>query len=102
MGSIQKNDVVESSERCLDEILEKIAAQENQDYRYSLLFTVPCIARYFAMLGGENLENTLLARKIPSGLVVNTFYGFCEIGPTQNKSGYNNRSHNASIVMCAL
>lgn len=102
MGSIQKNDVVESSERCLNEILEKINQRENRDYQYSVLLAVPCIARYFAMLGGENLENTLLAQKIPPELVVNIFYGFCEIGPTQNKNGYHNRSHNASIVMCAL
>ena len=102
MGTIQKNDVVESSEQCLNEILEKIELAENTDYQYSVLFSVPCIARYFAMLGGENLEGSLLTQKVPPQLAVSTFYGFCEIGPTQNKEGYHNRSHNASVVMCAI
>lgn len=103
MGTIQKNDVVESSHGCLNEILTKIKTTEETDYQYSVLFSIPCVARYFAMLGGENLESSLLAREVPPHLMLCTFYGFCEIGPTQNKAGeFHNRSHNASIVMCAI
>ena len=102
MGTIQKSDVTESSERCLNEILTKMERWENDGYQYSVLFCVPCIARYFSMLGGENLERNLIRQNTPSRLMVNTFYGFCEIGPTENRQGYHNRSHNASIVMCAI
>ncbi len=103
IGVIQKNDVVESSRGCLNHLTAQMKTEEESGYRYSAIFSVPCVARYFAMLGGENLESKLLTDEIPRHLAVSAYYGFCEIGPTQGQNGeHHNRSHNASIVMCAL
>lgn len=103
VGVILKEDVVESSRRCLNQLVEKMKAVESTGYHYSTLFSIPCVARYFAMLGGENLESMLLTEEIPEHLAISTYYGFCEIGPTQGEEGtIHNRSHNASVVMCAI
>ena len=103
MGLIQKDDVAESFRACLDTLTQRMQKEEESGYQYSVLFTVPCVARYFAMLGGENLESRLLIDETPKNLAVSAFYGFLEVGPTLGKNGeVHNRSHNASIVMCAL
>lgn len=103
VGMIQKNDVTESSRRCLQELTQNMQAEEAGGYKYSLVFSVTCVARYFAMLGGENLESSLLLNEAPAHLPVSTYYGFCEVGPTLGRDAeVHNRSHNASIVMCAI
>lgn len=103
LGLILKSDVVESAQRCLDQLLARAAQNEAQGYRYNVLLLVCCAARYFAMVGGENLESTLLRQKIPPHLAHSSYYGFCEVGPTQNTQGtLHNRTNNTSIVMCAL
>lgn len=103
IGAIHKTDVVESSQNCLRELQEKIRRQEEAGYTFSALFSVPCVARYFAMLGGENLEKTMLTQELRGKMPVSMYYGFCEIAPTQGKDQkYCNRSHNASVIMCAL
>lgn len=108
IGIIDKSDVTESSKNCLTDLLDKIEQNEketykDENYKYGVLFCLPCVARYFAMVGGENLESKYLRNEIPKTLVTSSYYAFCEIGPTQGKEGeIHNRSHNASIVMCAI
>ena len=103
MGIIQKTDVVESSKNCMDTLKKNMLIEEKNGYEYSTVLSVPCVARYFAMLGGENLESKFLMEEFSKDIAAIAYYGFCEIGPTQGKDGvYHNRSHNASIVMCAL
>lgn len=103
IGIIAKSDVEESARNCIDNLIEKSKAEIANGYEYTALFSVPCIARYFAMVGGENLESKLLKKAIPGDVAVSSYYGFCEIGPTYSKDGHtNNRSNNASIVMCGI
>lgn len=103
IGVIHASDVEESSKRCLDELAARMYEAEQDGYRYSMVFAVPCVARYFAMLGGENIESQLLTKHLPNDLQIGIYYGFCEIGPTTGRGGeLHNRSHNASIVMCAI
>ena len=103
IGAIHSNDVEESSQSCLNDLIAKMRQEEESGYRYSIVFAVPCVVRYFAMLGGENIESQLLTKQLPSNLQVGIYYGFGEIGPTSGRSGeLHNRSHNVSIVMCAL
>ncbi len=101
MGLIQNDDVRESTIRCLDHLANQMNAQK--DYEYSTLLSVNCVARYFAMVGSENIDSAILKERVPSHFGIGTFYGFCEIGPTQGKNGeIHNRSHSASVVMCAI
>jgi hypothetical protein len=103
IGIIQKEDVVESFGSCMETLKRQMEQEEQDGYRFKVLFAVPCVARYFAMLGGENLESRLLRDEVPGDLAVSAYYGFLEVGPTVGKDGaIHNRSHNASIVMCAI
>lgn len=103
MGLIQKDDVADSFRSCMDTLQQRMAKETETGYEYSVLFAVPCVARYFAMLGGENLESRLLLAETPGHLAVSAYYGFLEVGPTLGHKGeVHNRSHNASIVMCAI
>ena len=101
MGLIQFKDVEESYKKCIGQIKEEVAAAEHPE-KYTTLLAIPCVARYFA-LHGNNLEYIMDEESLPDGLALSGFYGFLEVGPTMNNQGeIHNRSHNASIVMCAF
>ena len=103
---LTREDIEESARRCLDEILQKIEANERagDGYVYETLSCVSCVARYFMMVGGSNCERAMLADKIPRRLIADGYYGFAEVGPTCDRRNGRivNRAHSASIVMCAL
>lgn len=102
MGVIQKNDVTESSSYCVNLLSKRMRREEELGYAYSVIFSVPCVARYFATLGDAKFKKSLLAQ-IPDNLPFSMYYGFCEVGPTFSENGrLHNRSHNASVVMCAI
>lgn len=103
MGLIEKNDVIESCQRCASSLLEQMEAQERTGYSYSAVLFLTCSARYFAILNGALPGVGILRQTIPPQLPVSGCYSFLEIGHTLGKNGsVQNRSHNASIVMCAL
>lgn len=100
---LHKEDVVDSAYNCLHQMAEKIKEQEKNGYEYSVLLCISCVARYFALVGGDNLERQVFNEKIPAKLATSSYYGFCEICPTNiTGSSVTNRSHNASVIMCAF
>ena len=102
MGLIQKSDVMKSAEICAKNLTEQIKNNTVDGYEYTTLIAVPCVARYFAMVGDE-AEGIQISNMFPKNLNVTSYYGFSEIGPTFNSQGeIHNRSNNASIIMCAL
>lgn len=103
IGILRTDDVAESAKACLGRLMQSVKDGKAQGYEYSALFCVSCVARYFVFVGGENKEREILADIHPEGLAVSDYYGFCEIGPTRDKNGkIINRSHSASIAMCAF
>ena len=104
VGVLTRGDVDESAKKCFSSLIGQMKQGEKDGYVYSMVFCVSCVARYFVLLGGENSERRLLTEMNPSGTVASGFYAFCEIGPTtaQDDGRLLNRSHSASIVMCAL
>lgn len=103
IGLIHKNDVLESAEACYSTLLARMAEKEQQGYQFQMLFSLPCVARYYAMVGDDNLESKLLNKTLSDKLAVTSYYGFLEIGPTFGENGQlHNRTNNASIIMCAL
>jgi hypothetical protein len=103
VGILTKDDVIESARECLRSVTEQMREREQAGQSYSMLLLVPCVARYFAMIGGQNLESLFLSQEVPHGLAMSSYYGFCEIAPSLGKNGeIHNRSYNASVVMCAL
>lgn len=103
IGLIHKDDVAQSARHCVNTLLDAMKSQEKTGYRYEMLFCLPCLARYYAMLGGENIESKLLNEMLPGTLAPTGYYGFLEIAPTYGADGkIHNRSNNASLVICAL
>lgn len=103
MGNLTKEDIAESTARAADRLLEAMGRAEAEGYRFSILMNVSCVARYFAQVGGENVENRVIAEKFGHRFPVTSFYAFGEIGATRGTSGrLYNRSHANSIVMCAF
>lgn len=103
VGTLRKQDVVESAEQCLDELLLKMKPAQTEGYQYSFFCAISCVSRYLAMVGDENMESTLLRCMAPEGLSAFAYHGFNEIAPTQDEAGkHQNRAHGDSIAMLAL
>lgn len=104
MSILRKQDVDTSVEDCLEKLQRRMKAGEEKGYQYSALFCISCVARYFVLAGGPNTERELLMRGKPEGLAPIGFYAFCEIGPVYASSDGRqiNRSHSASVAMCAI
>lgn len=98
---LDKEDVKDSAINCLKNVKEKMQKQEADGYEFSMLFCVSCVARYFALVGVDYFERQFLDSEMPKNLPAISYYGFCEICPTGDLV-LNNRSHNASIIMCAF
>lgn len=103
IGLLRPDDVARSAKDCLERLMAGAAEGRSRGYSYSAVFCVSCVARYFVFVGMRNKERQILADIHPEGLAVSDYYGFCELGPTSDKSGkIINRSHSASIAMCAF
>ena len=104
MSVLRKEDVAHSTRECLQKLQTRMRAAQDAGYRYSALLCVTCVARYFVLVGGANVERELLTVGMPDGMAGLGFYAFCEIGPayTLEEQRLVNRSHSASITMCAL
>lgn len=73
------------------------------DYDYSVMFSLSCVARCFALAGGPDAESELLARQIPAELAAVSYYAMFKICPAGDlNSGGTNRTFNDSIIMCAV
>ena len=104
MSILRKQDVEDSAAECLAKLRRRMAAEEAGGYAYTTLFCISCVARYFVFTGDRNTERELLMRERPQGLSPIGFYAFCEIGPAYAAAGNTlmNRSHSASIALCAI
>lgn len=103
IGILQKSDIVDSARDCLDKLQASMAVHQEQGYQYDVLFSLSCVARYFAQVGGEDAESAFLHQALPKNLPVGTFYAFSEFCPTLGQDGaVHNRTHSESIVMCAF
>ena len=104
MSVIAGNDVGRSAADCLNVLKNRMEQKEKAGYRFDALLCISCVARYFAVIGEANPEEALMKEERPSSLGLAGMYGFSEIGPTLalDNGRVLNRSHSASIVMCAL
>ena len=101
MGVLHVEDVESSVKASLDFLMGQVSRQKDD---YSVLLCISCVARYFVFAGEENMERKLLTEKKHEKIAATGYYGFCEIGPTYEKSSGNiiNRSHSASIIFCVF
>lgn len=103
LGLLRKNDVTGSTHMAMQTLQQQMQAGVQDGYQYDMLFWIPCVARYFALVGTENAERRQMLDEMPKDMAISAYYAFCEIGPTVRLDGsIHNRSHNASVVLCAL
>lgn len=104
MSVISREDVEHSARHCMDVLKSRMRQKEAEGRCFDVVLCVSCIARYFALIGCEHCERTILHEERPAGPALAGFYGFSEIAPTLALDDGRplNRSHSASLIMCAL
>lgn len=103
VGVLQPEDIKTSTRNSTSDIVEKMRENESDGYRYSMLFAVSCIARYYVMASKKTLEAEALLEGLPENLAFSGYYSFGEICPTSVRPDKaNNAGHNESLVLLAL
>ena len=103
LGALKPHDIRVSARQSVQDILTKMKENESEGYRYSLVFAISCVGRYFVLAGRNELEVEVLLDGLPKDLSLCGFYSFGEICPTSVSSGKaNNAAHNESLVIMAL
>lgn len=95
--------VKDSCDQAIDEVLEKLQDKSEDDYSYSTAFVISGVSRELFLASEKDAEGVLISQKMPAGLAVAGMYGFGEIAPTVEKNGRPvSCFHNAAIVFCVL
>ena len=103
VGVLNKGNIIKTADDCLADILARIKDGQARGYRYSLLFCLPCVARYYALVGDDNKEGERIKAACRENLTLVGYYGFNEVCPVHLPyGGRENRVLNYSIVMCAF
>jgi hypothetical protein len=102
VGILQKSDIGISARDGLSDLADKMKQNEDGGYKYSMVFAVSCVARYYVMAGDETLETEALREGLPPDISLSGFYSFGEICPTSIRGRANNAAHNESLVLLAL
>ena len=102
LGVLRPEDVVGSAAHCIGEMAAAMRAREAAGYEFGMAFCLPCVGRYYAMLGRDNEEGRML-REAFSAVPLFGYYGFNEICPSHDTDGRRfNRQYSDSMVICAL
>jgi hypothetical protein len=103
IGVLEANDIEISAQNSTEDLLAKMRRNEADGYKYSTIFAVSCVARYYVMAEKNMLEANVLRNGFPSDLSLSGFYSFGEICPTSVNSGRAlNAAHNESLVLLAI
>ncbi len=103
LGALKAADIELSARNSIEDLLAKIRANEADGYKYSTIFAISCVGRYFVMASKNTLETEVLLEGLPADLSLSGFYSFGEICPTSIRDGKaRNAAHNESLVMLAF
>lgn len=103
LGFLSKQDIVDSTAMCLDELERGMRREEADGYAFSTVMAVSCIARYYTMFGQGNVEAEMLAGRLPRELERFGFFGFTEFCPAPGADGVTvNGRHGQTLGMCAF
>lgn len=104
LSILRKEDVADSAELCLRLLKERMREKESAGYTFSASLCISCVARYVVLVGDNNLERQFLQQHARSSVPQAGFYAYSEVCPTTEKASGKllNRSHSASIIMCAF
>ncbi|MDR1542023.1 MAG: FIST C-terminal domain-containing protein [Clostridiales bacterium] len=100
---LKRDNIVTSTQDCIERLADKIKANEAHGARYSMILAVSCGGRYFVITGNNNIEREILNSRLPERMSIAGFYASGEICPTSvAQSAAVNRSHHSSLVLCAF
>jgi hypothetical protein len=103
VGFLQSHDIELSTRKSTRDLIEKIKQNEADGYKYSMVFAVSCIARYYVMANKNTVESDALIKELPPELSLSGYYSFGELCPTSVHLGkVMNEAHNESLVLLAL
>lgn len=103
IGVLQAQDIEISTRNSVQNLLTLMRQNEEDGYKYSTVFAVSCVARYYVMAAQNTLEVDTLKMGLPPNLSLCGYYSFGEICPTSVSSGRAlNAAHNESLVLLAL
>jgi hypothetical protein len=103
VGVLQAKDIETSTRNSTQDLLEGMKRNEADGYKYSMVFAVSCVARYYVMAGKNTLEANALRQSLPPDLSLCGYYSFGELCPTSVASGRAlNAAHNESLVLLAV
>ena len=103
LGMLKADDIEQSANQSVADILAKMKQNEADGYRYSLIIAISCVGRYFVLANRSELEAEVLRDGRPKNLSLCGFYSFGEICPTSvSAEKANNAAHNESLVIMAL
>jgi hypothetical protein len=103
VGVLQPKDIEISTRNSTRDLLERMKENEKGGYKYSTIFAVSCVARYYVMASNNTLETETLRRELPGEISMTGYYSFGELCPTSVNSGKAvNAAHNESLVLLAI
>jgi hypothetical protein len=103
VGVLQPSDIEDSTRNSTKDLVEQMASGEADGYKYSMIFAVSCVARYYVMASRNMLECDELRSGLPDDISMTGYYSFGELCPTSIRSGKAmNAAHNESLVLLAI
>ncbi|MDR1651182.1 MAG: FIST C-terminal domain-containing protein [Synergistaceae bacterium] len=104
VGVLHPDDIKNSTLSSAEDIVKQMKENERDGYRYSMVFGVSCVARYYVMASRNTLEADVLKSGLPEDLALFGYYSFGEICPTSAPASgpARNAAHNESLVLLAL
>ncbi|MCC8116378.1 MAG: FIST C-terminal domain-containing protein, partial [Planctomycetes bacterium] len=103
LGVLSRDDVRESTEMALRELLDAMREKEQNGYHFSTILAVSCVARYYVMVASDWIEAKQLRAAVPPDVSALGSYVFGEICPRRTAAGaLVNAKHSQSLGLCAF
>lgn len=96
-----RKDIEQTTRQSLEAIRSEYRLEEDDNYTYSTVLGVSCIARHIVMAYDYEREGELVKQILPPDLKFMGCYSYGEFCPTSIKDGKaNNAFHNISFTLC--
>ncbi|GHV03817.1 hypothetical protein FACS1894211_16580 [Clostridia bacterium] len=103
LGILRKIDIDASSRAAISDLLALVKENEKDGYKYSSIFYLSSISRYFALIPKHKENLKALFSTAPKDAVLSGFYAWGQFCPIPDKRGRNEpATHSAAVTLMAL